>query len=858
MIYLWGEFLEEENLNLNHIKKIALNLESKKNTLRTYPLEKIINVLSKAGSLWQREDFWGVKEVLTTLPTLLGFSKEMIKAGLKTLSEMLEEKSLRELIGVAVDGKEDVCSPRFLIDRGYYLTYYPRGCVVHITAGNVFIGAVDSLIQGLISKNVNILKTSHSNPIFPLLFAKSLKEVDKDRVVSNSFCIVNFPASSIEMIEKLVKMADTLIVWGGEEAIKTYTSLIEREKPLLTFGPRWSFALITEGALKFYPAKELAKHLALDVVMWEQRACSSPQVLYLPDSQRGKEFLFYLQEAFSNIEGLLPQGELTVDEKIEITRFRQETRVEEALGEAKLWNAPDTSWTLSYYSTPKFKISPLNRCLTVCGFRDIKEVVNCLLPVQEYLQSMGLGATPDEISYISSLFYLIGVTRITPIGSMHKGRISSPHEGRWLVRELLKPVSFEGDTFPLSIEKSWEKFKLLVEFARDKSEYYSKTLSFIPQEPSQIPKLPLLTKDTVAKHAPPYGDSLLTTTSIEGGYIFATGGTTRKPRFIYYSKDEFNLATDILAEIFLKAGIKTSDRVANLFMAGNLWSSFLASTQAVEKIGALSLPLGGRVPQEQLIKFLQALKPTILIGIPSLILALAEQLVIKGIKLPIRLVLYGGEAISAGGESYLKQYLGAERVVSAGYALVETGPVGYACRASLQGVHHILTSYQWVEVIDELCNPVNPGEDGELVITPLYKKVMPLIRLRSGDRGRILLGNCPCGDPSPRVQLLGRMEEQIRVGTADISLIELEELLNASGVEQFQLWVEERSGRISLRVKIKGGRPQNIRELMLANNSELKEAVEERWIEEFKVEETVSDEFIRHPRTGKVLKVVNV
>lgn len=51
--------------------------------------------------------------------------------------------------------------------------------------------------------------------------------------------------------------------------------------------------------------------------------------------------------------------------------------------------------------------------------------------------------------------------------------------------------------------------------------------------------------------------------------------------------------------------------------------------------------------------------------------------------------------------------------------------------------------------------PVPPGETGELVVTSLTNRVMPLIRYELGDSVQMSPSSCPCGDPRPILTPVG-------------------------------------------------------------------------------------------------------
>ena len=62
---------------------------------------------------------------------------------------------------------------------------------------------------------------------------------------------------------------------------------------------------------------------------------------------------------------------------------------------------------------------------------------------------------------------------------------------------------------------------------------------------------------------------------------------------------------------------------------------------------------------------------------------------------------------------------------------------------------HLLDPYYYTEVIDpETLKPVGPGEEGEAVVTVLYREASPVVRFRTHDKVRYYPYNhCPCGRP---------------------------------------------------------------------------------------------------------------
>jgi phenylacetate-CoA ligase len=110
------------------------------------------------------------------------------------------------------------------------------------------------------------------------------------------------------------------------------------------------------------------------------------------------------------------------------------------------------------------------------------------------------------------------------------------------------------------------------------------------------------------------------------------------------------------------------------------------------------------------------------------------------------------------------------------YSLTETGPIGYACPEG--NGYHVLPHDLYVETLGADGAPTPEGNRGEITVTGGRNPFLPLLRYRTGDWGRIDHGECPCGDPTPRiVELEGRQPVILRsatgavVNTVDVSRV---------------------------------------------------------------------------------------
>ena len=80
------------------------------------------------------------------------------------------------------------------------------------------------------------------------------------------------------------------------------------------------------------------------------------------------------------------------------------------------------------------------------------------------------------------------------------------------------------------------------------------------------------------------------------------------------------------------------------------------------------------------------------------------------------------------------------------YGTSETKEIAWECAA---GSRHINADVVHVEILDEHGAAVPAGIEGEIVVTLLVNRAMPLIRYRTGDRSALLSTRCTCGRDGP-------------------------------------------------------------------------------------------------------------
>ena len=584
-----------------------------------------------------------------------------------------------------------------------------------------------------------------------------------------------------------------------------------------------------------------------------------------------------LKRSFLKILNKFPIPVLTTDEKAEITRERYVSLFDSASSENKiLFSKKDSAYTVLYENNPDFRLSPLNRFIIIKPFRALNELMKILKENSFYLQSCSIETEPENILKYSKALNEFGITRITGTGKLHAGVPNAPHEGDYELRKLIRFCNLElnlnemTDTY--NPQAHFQKLKFIIDFAKNNSFFYKKLYNKIKfNNLNDIKRFPVITGEDLYNNTPPVSFGMLTD-DYKNAISFSSGGTTGKPKFILYSHDEWLDITEQLSKIYRLAGITEDDRVANLFMAGNLWSSFLAVFEALKKINATILPISGNADQDTLINYIQILKPNVLVGLPSVIMKIANEIIngrIKGVR--IEKVLYAGESLSIAGYKILKNKLGIKHIKSAGYACVDSGIIGYQCSHTSGRAHHLFSDYMHIDIIDLKTKKIitSPGTEGEIVATNLKRKLLPIIRYRTGDRGIWLDQKCPCQRLDPLFELRGRVGDVIRAGTVSIYPEGIEKYIHTDNrlSNNYQIIAEIKDNRDFMKIVIETLTDidgvsskkisEKIKKKILNEYSELNEAVEKKWLGGFEIILAEKDSIPRVKRTGKIIKVID-
>lgn len=351
------------------------------------------------------------------------------------------------------------------------------------------------------------------------------------------------------------------------------------------------------------------------------------------------------------------------------------------------------------------------------------------------------------------------------------------------------------------------------------SPYYREMFNRVGVQPSDIRALDDLRRlpFTTAKDIRDWG-RFLCVAEDELAAVFTTSGTTGEPKRVYYSFRDLQTLTNLDA-VALRVG--HPGRLVTLIalpMSHGLWMGSATAQRVVERAGGLPIPVGADDPQETL-KWLQRFEPNVVMSSPSYMTALTREAERAGYRPKLERILLGGEVLTNEQKTRFREYWGA--AVYDSYGSTEIGGAQTIalpeCTAFNMNDLHLVT---------EIVNPETgePADEGELVFTSLTREAMPLVRYRSGDRGR--WADCPCPLPFNAVQLAGRTDDMFVAG--DMNLFghviadAVAKVAGTSGRIVLRLDKAELTDRLTVRVEGRGVSADDVRNPLFAAYPELR------------------------------------
>lgn len=234
-----------------------------------------------------------IVEIINQYSKILSSSRKFLNyEGVPFLALWLKENNIQRILRLNLE-KQEYLDDFVKVEDGKFIKAQPRGIICHFMAGNIPTLSIYYLILVLLCKSVNLIRVPLENISTVAELLKPLLDITVNFKGRNYFgltllksaSLINFLSENIELNTEMSSIADVRVICGGEQAVKALSSLPRKTtcKDII-FGPKYSFAVFEKSAIESENLPNYFDDFAKDIIGFEQKACSSPQVLFVEKS----------------------------------------------------------------------------------------------------------------------------------------------------------------------------------------------------------------------------------------------------------------------------------------------------------------------------------------------------------------------------------------------------------------------------------------------------------------------------------------------------------------------------------------------------------------------------------------------
>jgi len=363
------------------------------------------------------------------------------------------------------------------------------------------------------------------------------------------------------------------------------------------------------------------------------------------------------------------------------------------------------------------------------------------------------------------------------------------------------------------LRKAWE----ITEQLADANPFYKPRISApATRDAASFRRLQVTRKSDVVADCeahPPYGSrTVAPSNSIR--HMVETSGTSGRGREVY-ALDEADERAVVEAEVvgFWWAGVRPGTTVLLTLPVG-VTAAGIWYYSALRRLGA-NVISAGAYSTDRKAELLRRYRAEVVIGTPTYLERLASVCEEHGMPpstLGVRSLVVAGEPYSLAWARVLQARWDATLYEQ--YGCTER-MMGWACPGGVVkngelGALHVPAELAYWEVLDPVSGePVEDGEWGEMIATPLRAAASPLLRFATSDRVQLVAaGSCPCGRPLAGIRAGGvhRYDDMLKVRGVNVWPKALDEaIFGVGGVHDYRGTVmSDAAGRelVELRVEI--------------------------------------------------------
>ena len=313
----------------------------------------------------------------------------------------------------------------------------PLGVLLHIAAGNIDGLPAFSLVEGLLTGNINILKLPQADNGLTITIIEELIKAAPE--LADFIYVFDTPSTDILAVKKMAELSDGIVVWGGDAAVAAARRFASPGTKLIEWGHKLSFAYISGYRDKKKDLEGLAEH----IIMTKQLLCSSCQVIYI-DSDSMEEVYAFCREFLPVLENTAEKHRSnTIDSQAEITLRKYADKLETILnGDTKQNDFRSTLCALVPCEDSELELSEMFGSCLVKRLPKA-DILKTLRRKKNYLQTAGLICSDEKRKELADILTKSGIVRITDGADMSMTFSGEAHDGEYPLRRYMRIVNEE-------------------------------------------------------------------------------------------------------------------------------------------------------------------------------------------------------------------------------------------------------------------------------------------------------------------------------------------------------------------------------------------------------------------------------
>ena len=310
---------------------------------------------------------------------------------------------------------------------------YPLGVLFHIAAGNADGLPAYSVLEGLLVGNINLLKLPAGDAGLSIFILHELICIEP--ALTEYIYVFDVPSTELDSLQQLANLADAVIVWGGDSAVKAARDMVDTKTKLITWGHKLSFAYATLKA-----TDEQLEGLAKHICETNQLLCSSCQGIYLDTDSREEQIQFTKRffEIFNKVNKSFKP--VPYDMRAKNALYLYNEQLEQHQTKSRIFKGEGCS--LLYQEDSNLELSYMFRNVWIKRLPR-NQIIQTLKPHKNHLQTVGLCVEANDWETLSSIFARTGLVRITSGQEMSKVLPGEAHDGTYPLREYSRIVEIK-------------------------------------------------------------------------------------------------------------------------------------------------------------------------------------------------------------------------------------------------------------------------------------------------------------------------------------------------------------------------------------------------------------------------------